>query len=71
MSAIAPILVVLVIVLAALWVYADAKAHRDRGTPVVFSGFITVDTPGAWLVACLFLVLIFLPLYLSIRDHVG
>jgi hypothetical protein len=71
MSAIAPILVLLVIVSAALWVYADAKAHRDRGTPVVFSGFITVDTPGAWFVGCLFLGIIFFPLYLAMRGHVG
>jgi hypothetical protein len=69
--AIAPIIVVLIIVSAALWVYVDARAHRHRGTPVVFSGFITVHTPGAWFVGCLFLCIVFVPLYLAIRGQVG
>ena len=34
----------------------DAKAHAERGTPVVFSsGTFKVDTPAAWFVGCLLL----------------
>jgi hypothetical protein len=63
------------IVLAALfgvdlWVYADATAHAQGGTPVVISfGSFTVETPGAWFVACLVLSLLFIPLYIANRDQ--
>ena len=67
-----PILVLLVVVAIDLWVYADARAHSERGTPVVFStDFLTVDTPVAWFFGCLLLSVVFLPLYLALRDHVG
>ncbi len=70
--ALAPILVLLVVVAIDLWVYADARAHSEQGTPVVFStDFLTVDTPAAWFLGCLLLSVVFLPLYLAIRDHVG
>ena len=32
-----PILVLLVVLAIDLWAYGDAKAHWERGTPVVFS----------------------------------
>ncbi len=33
-SALAPVLALLLVVIATeSWVYADAKAHRERGTP--------------------------------------
>ena len=70
--ALVPVLVLVVVVAIDLWVYADARAQSERGTPVVFStDFLTVDTPGAWFVGCLLLSVVFLPLYLAIRDHVG
>jgi hypothetical protein len=48
-----------------LWVYSDAKAHVERGRPVVFSaGSLEVSTPMAWFLACLLLWLLFLPLYI-------
>lgn len=71
-SAWVPIVVPLVIVAIDLWVYVDAKAHSERGTPVVFStDFLTVDTPAAWFFGCLFLSIVFIPLYLTIRGRVG
>jgi hypothetical protein len=70
--ALAPILVLSVVVAIDLWVYADARALSERGTPVVFStDFLTVDTPAAWLIGCLLLSIVFLPLYIAIRGNVG
>lgn len=67
-SAGVPIFVVLIVVSADLWVYADARAHEDRGTPVVFSvGFLEVDSPTAWFVGCLLLWIVFFPVYLDLR----
>ncbi len=66
--ALVPILVLLFVLSTDLWVYADAKAHVERGTPVVFSsGFLDVDTPAAWFVGCLFLWILFFPLYINLR----
>ena len=71
-SASAPILVLLLVVATDLWVYADAKAHRERGTPVVFSaGSLKVDTPAAWFVGCLLLWIVFFPLYTTRRGRGG
>jgi hypothetical protein len=70
--ALAPILVLSVVVAIDLWVYADARALSERGTPEVFStDFLTVDTPAAWLIGCLLLNIVFLPLYIAIRGNVG
>ena len=67
-SALAPILVLLLVVATDLWVYADARAHRERGTPVVFSaGSLNVDTPVAWFLGCLLLWVLFFPLYITRR----
>jgi hypothetical protein len=72
LSALVPILILLLLGAIDLWVYADAKAHTRRGTPVIFSsGFLTVDTPAAWFFGCLLLSIVFIPLYLTIRGHVG
>jgi hypothetical protein len=52
------------------WVYFDASAQEQQGTPVVFSlGAFVVDTPGMWLVCCLLLFVIFVPLYLAGRAR--
>ena len=72
LSALVPILVLLLVVGIDLWVYADAIAHFQRGTPVVFSSeFLIVGTPAAWFLACLLLSIVFIPLYITIRGHVG
>jgi hypothetical protein len=68
-TALAPVLVVVVIVAIDLWVYADAKRYADHGTPVVFrAGNFVVDTPATWFVGCLILGLIFFPLYIANRT---
>jgi hypothetical protein len=67
-----PILVLLAFLATDLWVYADAKAHKERGTPVVFSaGYLNVDTPVAWFLCCLVLWILFFPLYLTRRNQLG
>lgn len=68
-TALVPILVLLVLLAADRWVYVDAKAHAERGTPVVFSTpAFKVDTPAAWALGCLILSILFLPLYLASRG---
>jgi hypothetical protein len=69
-SALVPVLAVALLVLIAFWVYADAKALGDRGTPVVLTtDFLVVDTPELWSVLCGIAVFIFLPIYLAIRRQ--
>ncbi len=68
LPAVLPTLLLLLVLAVDLWVYADAKAHEERGTPVVFSsGFLNVDTPAAWFVGCLLLWILFFPLYIDRR----
>jgi hypothetical protein len=63
-----PILVLLLVLGMDLWVYSDAKAHIERGTPVVYSaGYFNVDTPAAWFLGCLLLWILFFPLYVYLR----
>jgi hypothetical protein len=71
-TALVPILVLLPVLATDLWVYADAKAHDERGTPVVASiGSLVVDTPAAWFFGCLLLWVLFFPLYIARRNQVG
>jgi len=68
-TALLPILVLLALLAVDRWVYVDAKAHTERGTPVVFSsGTFKVDTPAAWFVGCLLLWILFFPLYMASRG---
>jgi hypothetical protein len=67
-----PIFVLAVGLAIDFWVYSDAKAHEERGRPVVFSaGALEVNTPTAWFLACLLMWLLSLPLYIWSRDQVG
>jgi hypothetical protein len=53
---------------AAGWVYRDARAHDQRGTPIVYSfGALRIATPAAWFVACALLCELFVPAYLDNR----
>ena len=71
-SALVPVLVLLFVLAIDLWVYADAKARWERGSPVVFStSFFEVDSPAAWFFGCLLLWIVFFPLYMARRDQVG
>jgi hypothetical protein len=67
-----PIVVVLVILVADLWVYTDAKAHAEIGDPVALSvGTIQLDSPEAWAVVCVLLSVLCFPLYFASRNHPG
>jgi hypothetical protein len=71
-TALAPILVLLAILVSDFWVYADAKSHAEGGTPVIFSaGSLKVDTPALWFFGCLLLWILFFPLYITRRNQVG
>jgi hypothetical protein len=64
-SAWVPILVLLTVLGTDLWVLADAKAQSEANSPVVASiGRLVIDTPGAWFIGCLFLWIVFFPLYI-------
>jgi hypothetical protein len=69
MIAALPVLLVLVVIAIALWIYSDAKARSERGHPVIFStDSFTVETPAAWFVGCLVFSVVFIPLYLQSRQ---
>jgi hypothetical protein len=64
-----PILALFAVLFADAWVYGDARAHAERGRPVVFSsGTFRVDTPAAWFLGCLLLWIVFFPLYIARRG---
>ena len=64
-----PLVLAIFVVAIDAWVYSDAKAHADRGAPVVFrAGSFSVETPAAWFLGCLLLWVIFFPLYLNSRS---
>ena len=52
-----------------VWVYQDARQRAEEGHPVIFrAGSLVLDTPTLWLVGCLLLWIVFLPLYLNSRT---
>ena len=52
------------------WVYTDARAQQNAGTPVVCTiGSFVIDTPIAWFVVCLVLFIVFVPLYIVGRAR--
>ncbi len=65
-----PLVVLAVFLAVDTWVYFDARAQAQRGTPVVFSfGAFVVNTPEVWFACCLVLFVIFVPLYLAGRAR--
>jgi hypothetical protein len=63
-------MVLVFVVATSVWVYGDAKAYWQRGTPVVFStDSFRVDTPDAWFLGCVLLWILFFPLYVTRRDQ--
>jgi len=67
--ALLPLLAVVAVLFADTWVYGDARAHAERGRPVVFSsGNLRVDTPAAWFLGCLLLWIVLFPLYIASRG---
>ena len=68
-DSLAPLFLFLLIIATDLWVYWDAKAQSDRETPVYFRiGAFQISTPPAWAICCLFLWIIFFPVYLLARS---
>ena len=64
------LLILLVVAATDAWIYFDAKRQRDLGEPVVLTvGSLRVETPEAWLLACIVLWIIAVPLYLTGRRH--
>jgi hypothetical protein len=69
-TGLAPVILLLVILTVDVWVYKDAREHRDSGrTVVVTIGSITIDTPEAWLAGWVVFSLVFIPLYLVARER--
>ncbi len=69
-GALAPLLVLVVVLATDAWVYMDATAQENRGTPVIFSfGSFVVETPAAWFLASLVMWIVFFPIYLAGRRH--
>jgi hypothetical protein len=65
----APILLLVVVIATDLWVYLDARRCARAGSPVYFRiGSLGVDTPVAWLVACIIVWIFFFPAYLASRS---
>jgi hypothetical protein len=67
--ALAPLVVVLVVLMIDAWVYQDAKRWAEHGTPVVFrAANFVVDTPLKWFAWCVVLWIVFFPAYLVSRS---
>ena len=65
-----PVVLLIVILGVDLFVYSDAKAHENRGRPVEFSnGLVTLDTPAAWLLGCVVIFVVCIPLYFTMRRQ--
>ncbi len=65
-SALAPIVVLLVVLAVDGWVYTDARKRLRQGNPVSVSiGSLRVETPEAWFLGCLILWVVFVPLYVT------
>ncbi len=65
-----PLGLLIVVVILDVWVYLDAHARASRRQPVVASiGSLVLETPGAWMLACLVLWILFFPMYLVARSR--
>lgn len=63
------VVLALIVLATAAWVYTDAKASARRGHPIVSSvGSVRLATPSAWFLACLLLWELCLPLYIDSRH---
>jgi hypothetical protein len=67
-AALGPILLLLAVLASDAWVFVDAKARLDRGSPVAMTvGSFRIDAPFGWFLGCLVLWLLFFPMYLVSR----
>ena len=69
-GAVAPLLLLVLVVATDVWVYVDAKRCADAGSAVFLKiGTFKIDTPLAWLVACIIVWIVFFPMYLVSRAQ--
>ena len=72
LGALAPVVVLVVLLATDVWVYLDANAHLARGEPVVVtSGSLSLENPALWFVFCLVLWIVAFPLYIVARGTSG
>jgi hypothetical protein len=65
-TALVPIVALLVGLTLDTWVYADASERQRQGDRVsAWVGPLRLETPEAWFLGCLILWVVFFPLYLS------
>lgn len=69
-AGLAPVAFLLGVLATDAWVYLDAGRQSDAGDPVVLTiGRFRIETPEAWLLACLAVWIIAFPLYLTGRRR--
>lgn len=65
----APVVMLLVVFTVDAWIVTESRARQAAGRPVVATvGPVTVSTPGQWLLGCLVLWVLVVPLYLVARN---
>ena len=68
-ASLGPLLLVLVVAATDVWVFIDAKRCSQAGSPVYLRiGPLSLETPLAWLLACVLLWIFFFPMYLVSRS---
>lgn len=67
-SVLSAVLLIVVVAGAGYWVLNDARTRLQGGRPVVAVLFgFTIDGPETWAVLCVFLSVLFIPIYLVAR----
>ncbi|MGE0819906.1 MAG: hypothetical protein AB7O74_14720 [Candidatus Nanopelagicales bacterium] len=67
-SPLGPLALLAVAVAVDAWVFLDAKRRQDSGDDVVASvGPVTLSEPAHWLLGCIVLWILVVPLYLVAR----
>ncbi len=66
------LVLVAVVAVCSYWVLQDAQARTEHHRPVVavFLGF-TIESPQTWAVLCLFVSVLFVPMYFVARRADG
>lgn len=67
-SPVGPFALLLIVAAVDAWVYLDARQRSDTGRAVVATvGPVTLSTPEHWLLGCVVLWILVVPLYLVAR----
>jgi hypothetical protein len=65
----AALVLLLVALVVDAWIFLEARAREAEGREVVASvGPVTLSTPAHWLLGCLLLWVVVVPLYLVARN---